>query len=98
MEKTICVKKLFTNGLTENNGLILRNKIEEYLNKNDDIEKIIIDFDEITLFATPFFNASIGYFVIKLGPEKFNKKIKLINKTKLCDETYKHSYENAVEK
>lgn len=97
MENIIYVKELFTNGLTESNGLILRNKIEEILQKNEN-EMIVIDFDDLALFATPFFNASIGYFVLKLGPEEFINKFKLKNMTKLCEDTYQHSYENAVEK
>ena len=94
MENIIYAYKLFTNGLTESNGLILRDKIEELIKKE---ERIVIDFEKITLFATPFFNASIGYFVLKLGPEKFNQKFELINMTKLCEDTFNHSYNNAVE-
>ena len=60
-------------------------------------DKIILDFEGISLFATPFFNASIGYFILNLGPEKFNEVFKLHQISELGLNTYQHSYENAVE-
>lgn len=97
MEIKINVSRLIENGLTESNGIILRKKIEEELEriKVDDI--IILNFKNISLFATPFFNASIGYFVLKFGKEKFDKIFKLDKISELGMNTYKHSYDNAVE-
>ena len=97
MEKKIIVSKLIKNGLTESNGLVLRGKIEELIKNISSDEKIILDFKDITLFATPFFNASIGYYVLTLGPEKFNKIFELGEISELGLNTYNHSYENAIE-
>ena len=97
MEIKISVSKLIENGLTESNGIILRKKMEEELEKINEEDIIILNFKNISLFATPFFNASIGYFVLKLGKEKFDKIFKLDEISELGLNTYKHSYDNAVE-
>ena len=97
MEKKIMVSELIKNGLTESNGLILREKIQKIMEELCEEDKIILNFKEITLFATPFFNVSIGYFVLELGPEKFDKIFKLEQISQLGKNTYQHSYENAIE-
>lgn len=97
MEKIIKVSDFVKNGLTETNGLIVRKKIEEELVTINDDDILVLNFENITLFATPFFNSSIGYFIMKLGKDKFDRKIKLISISELGMNTYKHSYDNAVE-
>ena len=96
MDKKINVSELIENGLTESNGFLLREKIAELLKEIEE-GTIILNFRDITLFATPFFNASIGFFVLKLGPDKFDKIFKLEEITDLGLSTYQHSYDNAVE-
>lgn len=92
MEKNIKISDFCNVALSITNGELIKNEIEKNI---DNYEKIILDFDNITLFATPFFNLAIGHFVIKLTPEKFLEKIKCINLTELGEETYKYSYNNA---
>jgi len=88
----IMVNKLTSMAMTDTAGLKLREEIEKLIKTE---EKIIIDFTGITLFATMFFNASIGHFVMTLSPEKCNDLFKFVNLTELGMETYKHSFENA---
>ncbi|MEG0529065.1 MAG: STAS-like domain-containing protein [Bacilli bacterium] len=90
---TIKVKELVDNGLSETSGLILRKKIQELLNNST--KKIILDFSGITLFATPFFNSFIGYFVLQYSPERVDELIEITNISDLGKETYNHSYSNA---
>lgn len=90
---TIIVSNFISNGLSEKNGLILREKISEFLEKD---QEVILDFSNITLFATPFFNSFIGYFVLKMNPDIVKEKIKIVNISELGQDTYKHSYENAT--
>lgn len=97
MEKNINVFEFIKNGLTENNGFILRQKIEEVLKDLKENDVIILNFEKIFLFATPFFNTSIGFFVLTLGPEQFDKIFRIIKISDLGMNTYQHSYENAVE-
>lgn len=93
MNQTIIIKNFIDNALSIENGEIIKKEIEKLLiNENT----VTLDFTEISLFATPFFNACIGYFIIKLSPDEFNKKIKFINLSTLGEETYNFSYENAV--
>lgn len=99
MNKIIIIKNFINNALSIENGEIIKNEIDKLLidtNKETDFVTVTLDFSDICLFATPFFNACIGYFVIKLSPDEFNKKIKLINLSTLGQETYNFSYENAV--
>lgn len=97
MEKRLIISDFIKNGLTECNGLIIREKIEQILKEIDDGDIIILNFNNITLFATPFFNSSIGYILLKLGPKKFDEIFKLEEISELGKNTYQHSYENAVE-
>lgn len=89
---TIKILDYCTAALSITNGEIIKNVIEENIENS---EKIILDFDGITLFATPFFNLVIGHFIIKLTPEVFNNKIKCINLTELGSTTLQYSYDNA---
>lgn len=94
----IKVSKHIDNGLTESNGLILRKLISAKLQEIKDDDCIVLNFENIDLFATPFFNSSIGYFVDFLGKEKFDAIIKLDKISELGMDTYQHSYNNAVDK
>lgn len=88
----IIVNKLAKMAMTESAGLELRKEIENFIKTE---ERIVIDFTGISLFATMFFNASIGHFVMILSPEKCKKLFDLVNLTELGMETYEHSFENA---
>lgn len=88
----IMVNQLTKMAMTESEGLKLRKEIEKFIEKED---KIVIDFSGISLFATMFFNASIGHFVMNLSPEKCDNIFELINLSELGAETYSHSFENA---
>lgn len=91
---TIIIKDFTTTALSEEAGYKLREKINEILStgRNDIIE---LDFEGISLFSTAFFNASVGYFVLQMGPEKCKRLFKLINISDLGQDTYNHSLENA---
>lgn len=90
--RTIIVKELTKMAMTETAGMKLRDKIEEVL-KND--SKVVLDFSGISLFATMFFNASIGHFVLNLSPEKCEEIFVIENISELGKDTYYHSFENA---
>lgn len=87
----IYVNEFTKRALTENEGLKLREQISKYW----DDDTVIIDFSGISMFATMFFNASIGHYVLNFSPEICEKKIELRSISELGKETYKHSFENA---
>lgn len=93
MSKTIKINAITPMAMTEDAGLQLRKEMNEVIQKE---ESLVLDFQGIELFATPFFNASIGYFVMTLSPEKYKEYVKVINLSDLGKETYGHSYQNAV--
>lgn len=93
MSQTIKISAITPMAMTEDAGLQLRKEMNEVMQRE---QNVILDFEGIKLFATPFFNSSIGYFVMQLSPEKFKEQVQLINLTDLGLETYSHSYQNAV--
>lgn len=93
MSKTIKIDSISLMAMTEDAGLELRKEMNDAMQKE---ERVVLDFQGIELFATPFFNASIGYFVLTLSPEKYKEQVEVINLSDLGKETYCHSYQNAV--
>jgi hypothetical protein len=80
--------------LSGKEGKKLRKIIEDNLMNN---ESIILDFSNINVFASPFFNLSLGYFVNKFGPDEYYKKIKVTNLSPVGQNTYNQVIENSIE-
>ena len=95
VEKTIEVYKICPYAMFEDDGIALRNMIIEDWNKNADLI-FTLDFNGIAMFATMFFNASIGWFVLHKGADETKKRIRYTNLSKLGEETWAHSFSNAV--
>lgn len=91
--KMIKVKNISSLCLGEQDGMKLRQEIEDGLQAR---ETVCIDFEEIKMFATPFFNISVGYYIGKLGIEQYEKCIKVINLSIFGESVYKRVYDNAV--
>ena len=87
--KDICPYSVF-----EQDGIKLRKVILHELEKNNTVR---LDFEGIDLFATMFFNASIGFIVLKDGPEVIEKNVSYQNLTELGQSTWEHSFQNAIE-
>lgn len=90
----IKIKEICSIAMTEEQGLLVRNTIAPFLSVN---EPVVLDFTEISLFAAMFFNASIGYYVVKKGAEYCARNIHLRNISPLGKETYQHLLSNAKE-
>lgn len=91
--KKIIVKDIAENALSESAGTKLRNKILEIFEENKN-EAIVLDFSGVLLFATMFFNSSIGYLISKNSEAV--KNITIENISQLGMDTLKHSKENAL--
>lgn len=59
-------------------------------------EKIVIDFEEIKIYTTLFFNTVLAKYIMEIGPDEYEKQFKLENLTEVGDVTYQHSLENAI--
>lgn len=68
--------------------------IRDELKKNNKVE---LDFEQITLYTTLFFNTAVTSHVLKLGPEEYQKKFHLYNLNDAGKFSYEHSLENAIE-
>lgn len=90
----IKIKDLCRMAMTEDQGLLVRNAMQPAVKAK---EKIILDFEGINLFATMFFNASIGYYIVNTGIKYCTNNIVLENISDLGLETYMHSFKNAQE-
>lgn len=80
--------------MTEEQGLLVRDAMQPAVVAN---EAVVLDFTGISLFATMFFNASIGHYVVERGVDYCTNNISLINISDLGRETYRHSFLNAKE-
>lgn len=90
---TILIRSFTPNALSEKAGSELRKRIlTSYY--NDSKEKIILDFDGIGLFATMFFNASIGY-LIQENLNEIIEHMEIVNISTLGLKTLEHSKANA---
>lgn len=67
----------------------LRNTIQKKIGVGEDVE---LDFTGIIRFTTSFFNLSIGYFIIVLGVEEYDKRITLIGLNEFGESLYQSSY------
>lgn len=93
---TIIIKEITSSALSEKSGLLLRNAIEDILKGINTNDNIVLDFSDIRLFGSSFFNSSIGFLIKKYGENFIIQKIKLENLSDLGRKTYERSYSNAV--
>ena len=86
------IKDIADMAITEEQGFKLRAEINKVIENNN---KIVLDFDGITLFTTTFFSASIGYYILKLSPKECRNRFILANLSKAGVYAYQCSFENA---
>lgn len=88
----IKVKDYISSAFSNEQAMELRNEIQKYLSE----DKITLDFEDISQYTTLFFNFSTGYFIKKLGKDKYDKQFEIINLSELGESTYNHSYNNSL--
>ena len=91
------VRELFSGSgaFSESQAKLLRSIIQEKIGVGENVE---LDFTGITRFTVSFFNFSIGYFIIVLGVEEYNKRVTLTGVSEFGESVYRSSYNNAVRK
>lgn len=82
-----------TNAVSIQKGELLFNQIE----KASPNEKVELDFEGISVFATPFFNASIAKYLKDLTINELRNKLEIINMNKQGLSTLNHVIHNAID-
>lgn len=59
-------------------------------------EEIEVDFNGVELFASPFFNASIGFLLKDIEVSALQKKLKLTNLSTVGHQLLNHVISNAI--
>lgn len=59
-------------------------------------QKIVVDFEGITIFTTLFFNNTFAKYLLQISPQKYDEMFSVINLSELGQATYQHSINNAI--
>lgn len=59
-------------------------------------EEVEIDFQDVELFASPFFNASIGYLIKDIKVTDLQQRLKIINLSAVGRQLLNHVISNAI--
>lgn len=91
---TINVQNVAAFAMLDTDGAQLKDMILSDWDRGED--QVVLDFSGVDLFATPFFNASVGRLVLDRGPEDVNQHLSYINLSDLGQAAWKRSFDNAV--
>ena len=93
--KTILVSEIAgKNAISMHSGSNLYNRIQPILKKG---EKLRLDFQGVELFASPFFNASIGYILKDISIDELKEHIVIENINKVGNQVLNLVIRNAIE-
>jgi len=73
-------------------GQTLYNLIYPQLKKGDTVE---LDFENVKIFASAFFNYAIGQLLRDIEPDTLNRQLKFINLTAVGENTLRQVIKNA---
>lgn len=91
--KIIAKDLVGSNAISMQSGQILYEKISKPLLAGEVIE---IDFKDVELFASPFFNASIGFLIKDIKVSELQKQLKLTNISEVGRQLLNHVISNAI--
>ena len=70
---------------------VLKEKLKELSGE----DSLCFDFSNVKFFTTLFFNTAFTSLLTKMSLEEYEKKIQLVNLSKVGQTAYNHSLENA---
>ncbi|OZY39224.1 hypothetical protein CJF43_24100 [Pseudomonas fragi] len=85
--------------LTGRNAISMQNgeKLYKALHKNlIEGDRIEVNFEKVTLFASPFFNASIGLLLKDISVEKLQQQLSVTNLSDVGRDLLNHVISNAI--
>ncbi len=91
---TIIVNQITSFAMLDTDGAQLKDQIVSEWNNGQD--QVVLDFTDVTLFATMFFNASIGRLILEYGPEYVTQHLSYVNLSDLGIASWQRSFDNAV--
>lgn len=91
--KIIAKEIVGSNAISMQSGKLLYEKISKQLFAGEEIE---IDFNGVELFASPFFNASIGFLIKDINVTELQKRLKLTNLSDVGRHLLNHVIANAI--
>lgn len=94
MKKIVVLHLVGKNAISMQNGDKLYHAIHTDLVNGEFIE---LDFNEINLFASPFFNASIGLLLKDISIESLKKQLSFVNLNEIGNDLLNHVIANALE-
>ena len=88
----IQVKQYIKTAFSADDAETLLKTIQPIIDAGD---KVVLDFSDIKLFTTLFFNNALAKFVVELGPEQYSEMFEVRNLSEIGRTTYQHSMDNA---
>lgn len=88
-------KEINKNAVSMESGSVLYTIIFNEMQQND--KKIVIDFGDLNLIASPFFNASISYLLKDYSIQDVLKRLELVNLPDYARKILNVSIQNALE-
>lgn len=93
--RTILVSEIAgKNAISMHSGSNLYSKMHPILQKG---EKLCLDFKDVELFASPFFNASIGYILKDMTIDELKRNLVIENINKVGNQVLNLVIRNAIE-
>ena len=80
--------------ITFDDGQSVHEQIKPELDANHEVE---LDFDGVSVFASPFFNAAVGQLLKSTKPEDLNRLLRIINLNSTGYGVLRRVIENAKE-
>lgn len=90
----IRVSEYLKTGFSASDAECLDAVIEPLLRQDGRIQ---IDFSDIKIFTTLFFNIALTKYIVQFGPKEYEDKFEVLNLSEVGQSTYQHSFDNAVE-
>ncbi len=94
MKRVLVLETVGKNAISMHSGSNLYNIIKPLLMKR---EKVCLDFQGVELFASPFFNASIGYILKDINIDELKEYLTIENLNKIGNQVLNLVIKNAIE-
>lgn len=92
---TICVADYTESGFTQEDAEKVLCVLQEKMQTLNASDVLCFDFSSVKFFTTLFFNIAFASLLKQMSFEEYERKIQLVNLSKIGQVAYDHSLENA---